>query len=263
MKTRIKKPSPMFVEWDGRMHKVGSLLSDNEKLKLAGEEYLVYGIQLAPADIAGFEVCPQASEECRKACIFTSGRGRMTPVKLGRIKRKLAFFHHRELFLKHLIYEINSKLKYCKKNGLKLAIRLNVFSDIKWERVFPEIFSIFPMVQFYDYSKIASRFNSDYKLPNNYHLTFSRSENTSLEFIHDLIGRGINVAIPFDCGKHELPSQWEGIPIIDGDLHDSRFMDDRGVIVGLSAKGDGKKMESTSSSFIVSTTDSRFLLSLV
>jgi hypothetical protein len=84
-----------------------------------------------------------------------------------------------------------------------------------------------------------------------------------LEFIQELVSRGINVAIPFDCSKHQLPSQWKGIPIIDGDIHDSRFMDDRGVIVGLAVKGDGKKMEATSSSFIVSTDESRFLLSLV
>ncbi len=263
MKLRTKKPNPMYIEWDGRMHKVGSLLSDNEKLKLAGEEYLVYGIQLAPHKIGGFNVCGSASPHCIEACIFSSGRGQMSSVQFGRLKRKLAFFNHRQEFLKHLVWEIGSKLKSCNKKGLKLAIRLNVFSDVIWEKVFPELFAMFPTVQFYDYSKHQFRFKQGYRLPSNYHLTYSRSENTSLEFIHDLIGRGINVAIPFDCSKHQLPSQWQGIPIIDGDIHDSRFMDAMGVIVGLSAKGDGKKMESTSSSFIVSTTDSRFLLSLV
>jgi hypothetical protein len=263
MKLRAKKPSPMHVEWEGKTYKVGNLLSDNEKLKLAGEEYLVYGIQLAPHKIGGFNVCGSASDDCIEACIFSSGRGQMSSVQFGRLKRKLAFFTNRQEFLRHLVYEIGSKLKSCNKKGLRLAIRLNVFSDIIWEKVFPELFAMFPTVQFYDYSKHQFRFKEGYRLPSNYHLTYSRSENTTLEFIQELISRGINVAIPFDCSKHNLPQQWEGIPIIDGDMHDSRFMDDSGVIVGLSAKGDGKKMEATSSSFIVSTNESRFLLSLV
>jgi hypothetical protein len=225
----------------------------------------VFGVQLAPHKIGGFNVCGSASDDCIQACIFSSGRGQMSSVQFGRLKRKLAFFTHRQEFLKHLVYEIASKLKSCNKKGLKLAIRLNVFSDIIWEKVFPEVFVMFPNVQFYDYSKHQFRFKEGYRLPSNYHLTYSRSENTSLEFIRELIGRGINVAIPFDCSKHQLPSQWQGIPIIDGDMHDSRFMDAKGCIVGLAVKGDGKKMEATSSSFIVSTesTESRFLLSLV
>lgn len=263
------------VEWEGKAYKVGKLLSDNEKLKLAGSDYVVFGVQLAPANVGGYQVCGSASEQCIRACIFSSGRGQMSSVQWGRLKRKLLFFQNREAFLSNLVIEIATKLKSATKKGYKLAIRLNVFSDIIWEKVFPELFAMFPDVTFYDYSKHQFRFKEGYKLPSNYHLTYSRSENTSDGFISDLIGRGINVAIPFDCKKHELPNNYMGYRVIDGDLHDSRFMDDKGVIVGLSVKGDGKKQGATSNSFIVNpsanpsanpvtpSNERRFLVSLI
>lgn len=262
------------IQWENKSYKVGKLLSDNEKLKLAGADYVVYGVQLAPANVGGFQVCGSASPQCIQACIFSSGRGQMSSVQWGRLKRKLLFFQDRKAFLSNLVIEIATKLKSATKKGYKLAIRLNVFSDIIWEKVFPELFSMFPNVTFYDYSKHKFRFKEGYTLPSNYHLTYSRSENTSDEFIADLIQRGINVAIPFDCKKHELPNNYMGYRVIDGDLHDSRFMDDRGVIVGLSVKGDGKKQEANANSFVVNpnanvtpnvtpSNERRFLVNLI
>ena len=39
----------------------------------------------------------------------------------------------------------------------------------------------------------------------------------------------------------ELPKTWQGKPVINGDESDLRFLDPKGVIVGLKAKGQGKK----------------------
>ena len=110
------------------------------------------------------------------------------------------------------------------------------------------IFDIFPDVQFYDYTKNIKRIprNSGYsdtiglyrKFPTNYHLTFSYSENTTDDKIKALISRETNVAVVF---RNKLPKTWKGFEVINGDLHDLRFLDKRGVIVGISAKGKAKK----------------------
>jgi hypothetical protein len=39
---------------------------------------------------------------------------------------------------------------------------------------------------------------------------------------------------------NRLPETYLGLPVIDGDQSDLRFLDPQGVIVGLKAKGKGK-----------------------
>jgi hypothetical protein len=74
------------------------------------------------------------------------------------------------------------------------------------------------------------------KLPKNYHLTFSRKENNQnkVELISSMGG---NVAVVFD----KLPKTYLGKKVVDGDESDLRFLDEKNVIVGLKAKGKGKK----------------------
>jgi hypothetical protein len=78
------------------------------------------------------------------------------------------------------------------------------------------------------------------KMPANYHLTFSRKENN--QAMVELIAKmGGNVAVVF---ADKLPATYLGKPVIDGDETDLRFLDGKGVIVGLKAKGKAKKDES-------------------
>lgn len=52
------------------------------------------------------------------------------------------------------------------------------------------------------------------------------------------LNHGIRVAVVFDTKKGQpLPKLWEGIPVIDGNLYDTRFLDPKDVVVGLRAKG--------------------------
>jgi hypothetical protein len=44
--------------------------------------------------------------------------------------------------------------------------------------------------------------------------------------------------------KNDLPETWKGFKVIDGDKTDERFLDEKGVVVGLKAKGDAKKDQS-------------------
>ena len=44
--------------------------------------------------------------------------------------------------------------------------------------------------------------------------------------------------------KDNIPSEYKGYKVINGDDHDLRFLDDRGAIVGLKAKGQAKHDQS-------------------
>ena len=73
-------------------------------------------------------------------------------------------------------------------------------------------------------------------------LTLSWHEKTDAENALELINKGLNFAVVFDTAKGQpLPAQFNGIPVIDGDIHDLRFLDQKGVIVGLRAKGKARK----------------------
>ena len=96
-------------------------------------------------------------------------------------------------------------------------------------------------VQFYDYTKVLNYLDHDLK---NYHVTFSDSGKNDLEQ-WVAMEKGANVAVVF---KDKLPKTWMGRKVINGDLHDLRFKDPCGVVVGLLAKGLGRKV--TKNSFI-------------
>jgi hypothetical protein len=74
-------------------------------------------------------------------------------------------------------------------------------------------------------------------MPSNYHLTYSRSEVSNVIELVALLQSQVNVAIVF---ADALPFSWQGFQVIDGDSDDLRFLDKRGVVVGLKAKGKGK-----------------------
>ena len=91
-----------------------------------------------------------------------------------------------------------------------------------------------PDVIFYDYTKVYNHLDHNLK---NYKITFSASESNNTECAAALAA-GHNVAYVF---KDKLPKKFQGRRVIDGDKHDLRFLDPRGVVVGLLAKGSAKK----------------------
>ncbi len=192
-------------------------------------------VHLAPAKLSGHNVCPMASKGCARACLNTAGNGNYPAVQAARIRRTKLLFSDRKAFLQILAGEIAEFVLKAKRKGYQTAIRLNGTSDILWERM--GIIEQFPDVQFYDYTKIPSRMMS--LLPDNYHLTFSRSESNG-EQARLISNLGFNVAVVFD----KLPATYMGKRVISGDDTDLRFLDPRGVIVGLIAKGKGRTDES-------------------
>ena len=186
---------------------------------------------LAPAEISGYEVCPNRSEGCTNSCLFTAGRGAMTNVQQARVRKTKMFFEDQTNFLKLLNDDITLFEKYCIENNMVGYVRLNGTSDIKWED--HGIFNKYPTLRFYDYTKRDDRdFNN---LPSNYKLTYSRDENMTTETLQQTV-KQVNVAVVFDS----VPQSYEGIPVIEGDLTDLRWEDPPNVIVGLKAKGMAK-----------------------
>lgn len=215
----------------------GKLLSlDNPKiLKGSGQGYLTAILHLSPARESGFEVCAGRSLGCTKACLYKSGRGRFENVQNARINKTRYFFGNRSAFMLQLVKELEQLSRMAERNGERLAVRLNGTSDIRWESVPVDgcrnIYERFPEMIGYDYTKLPNRRN----LPDNYSLTFSRSESNERDALREL-DRGRNVAAVFA----ELPDTWKGFPVIDGDVNDLRFLDPSPVVVGLKAKGPAK-----------------------
>ena len=217
------------------------LLNGGNHKTVKGESFgwKTYGLHLSPFNISGNNVCPNASTGCAAACLNTAGRGAMRNVQEARIRKTQFFFNDREGFLRQLFKEIKSSIKSATRKELNSCFSLNLTSDIAWERY---IIPAFKNHQFYDYTKSKTRMRRflQGKLPENYHLTFSRSEDTKDSEVKEFCSAGGNVAVVF---RGHLPSEWKGIKVINGDTTDLRFQDEQGGIVGLVAKGLGKKDE--------------------
>jgi hypothetical protein len=240
----------------GTSYTIPSLLTkgeDNPKLAksdAASAEYRTFGLTLSPSTESGFQTCASASAGCRAVCLNFQGMGRVFPsIHVSRIAKTVAFFVHRERFLSVLRAELRRIAKRARREGWVPAVRLNVLSDIPWERVAPELFAEFPGVQFYDYTKHSARMlrfcAGDF--PGNYHLTFSRSECNHADCLRVLAAGG-TVAVVFSDAN--LPATWEGHPVIGGDETDMRFTDAPGSVVGLYAKGTARRDDS---GFVVPT----------
>jgi hypothetical protein len=172
-----------------------------------------------------------------------------------------------------LIEAIRRHEQRCINAGAKPLIRLNVYSDIAWELACPELFGMFPSVQFYDYTKVPGRDPSKAGI-SNYDLTFSFSGSQANVDAMDREVRqlGRRVAVVFAArglASHdyldksgevrvakgtEIPTRvtgykkkagraeafsarfvepFLGLPVVDGDESDLRPYDPSPCIVGL------------------------------
>ncbi len=200
--------------------------------------YLSFILHLAPATLSGRETCPKRTAGCTAACLNTAGRGGMfrkgedtNMIQQARIRKTKMFFEAREAFMAQLEKDIKLGIKQAAKLGLTPVFRLNGTSDLAWEKY--GIIEKFPGVQFYDYTKVLGRKVAH--LPN-YHLTFSAADGNDAD-VARAVAQGMNVAAVFD----RLPAEYMGRPVINADETDLRFLDPKGVIAGLKAKGRAKK----------------------
>jgi hypothetical protein len=233
------------------------LLSTGNPKVLKGlkEGFNTYILHLAPANLSGYETCPKRTAGCTAACLNTAGRGGMfkkgentNMIQQARIRKTKMFFENRAQFMVDLVKDIELAIKQSARLNLVPVFRLNGTSDLSFEKYsvvrngveYNNIFEAFSEVTFYDYTKILGR-----KVKNipNYSLTFSAADGNDAD-VYAAIQQGYNIAVVFGIKKTlPMPDSYLGLPVFNGDESDLRFLDPKGVIVGLYAKGKAKKDE--------------------
>lgn len=254
----------------------------NPKLAKESEnvpEFATKGLSLSPSDESGrINTCSCATKECRAACLNKAGRGAMSSVQKARLAKTNFMLDNPHHFMGMLHDEIDAHEKSATKKGKRAAVRLNVVSDIPYEKLHPEVFEQHPNVQFYDYTKIHGRLmnpdGSPKQLPKNYHVTLSSTgvhKESNWKHVRQHLDNGgvaaMVFAVPAGRGKKkggDLPTHvhdektGKRYRVIDGDLHDHRHLDHiyneakpgEGLIAGLRIKG-GKKMLEKAGDFAV------------
>lgn len=210
--------------------------------------YLTAILHLAPANAAGLgTVCPRATAGCIATCLNTAGHGGIfkagestNAVQEARKRRTVAFRLDPFAFESRLAGDIARHVVTARHHGLTPCVRINGTSD--QPALAQRMARCFPDVQFYDYTKIPHPWRRTLE---NYHITFSRSETNEAACV-DALRHGVNVAVVFSTRRGQpLPDRWHigdvFTTVVDGDATDLRFLDPRGVIVGLRAKGRARR----------------------
>jgi hypothetical protein len=201
--------------------------------------YLSFILHLAPSTLSGHNTCPKATRGCIAACLNTAGRGGMfkrgettNVIQKARIRKTNYFYNDRAGFMLDLMQDIKKGIRLANKLGLEPVFRLNGTSDLSWEKYEmtegKNVFDVFAGIQFYDYTKVLGR---KVKHIENYHLTFSKADGNDSDVAEALM-QGMSVVAVYD----KIP---EGVP--SADETDLRFLDPKGIMLGLKAKGRAKK----------------------
>jgi len=226
------------AEFDGLADQLDQLYFDIKKNYIGT---ITGGVSLAPNKENGMNVdlCGgHSTPACEKGCLNNQGRGRMKPVANARVNKAIYFIKENKKFMNQLRDELAKLERRALKRNLKPCVRLNVFSDVQYEKIKIDgktLFELFPNIEFYDYTK--NWFRDVSNIPN-YTLTYSKSEEYTIKNIKSMLAFDLNVAVIF---RDFIPKSFHGMPVINGDVHDLRFVDKKGVIVGLTAKGSLKK----------------------
>jgi hypothetical protein len=154
-------------------------------------------------------------------------------IQKARIRKTKYFFEDRDAFMMDLAQDIEKAIRFAARKGLTPVFRLNGTSDLSWEKYTvpstgQNIFEYFSFVQFYDYTKVLGR---KVKHLTNYHLTFSKADGNDSD-VAEALFQGMSVVAVYD----KIPA---GVP--SADETDLRFLDPKGVMLGLKAKGRAKK----------------------
>ena len=254
--------------FSGRWNSSRPLLSANSKLrKLPGKagRYRAIGLAMAPANYSGRELCPWRTDGCTIACNgFWSGMNVTISTRLALIGRALLWNNFRELFAEKLFRELHNFRKLCDRSGVVPAVRLNVSTDVVWERLLPELFTEFPGIAYYDYTKALPKHRPT--LPANYTLCHSFNERTTSADVRSIIDAGRNVVVAFDSAYRPQKKLWGALPesvrftddsgldfslpVVNADRHDIRLpaVDGRGVVQGLHGKSGRNRVDASVSS---------------
>ncbi len=166
----------------------------------------------------------------------------MPNVREAMIRRTKMFFKEKQKFLELLHKDLSNLEKHS-----NACCRLNVASDLPWEKIDSKLFDY--DITFYDYTKNEERMNEYIRnsLPKNYHLTYSFSETSDKRQVNRFLKNGGNVALIVNhrYNYRELSKLPPSIKIAtktwnvrDGDLSDIRTPknDGTGNIIAIRAK---------------------------
>lgn len=217
---------------------------------------------------SGFNLCEGSSRECRDSCLIFAGQNASTRYNTYRkVAQVMALLQQPVAFMRMLVESIDKWLIDCtfykrprKEMEFSPFFRLNMLSDIPWERLAPWLFSRFKPVEngrplrWYDYTKVPDR-RAMPGFPANYDLTFSLSGDDENEAYarREMELYDSKVAVVFLGKKKSAKGEWEpilvkgdkaskqvplpdgfwGMDVVDGDRSDVRPHDKKGVCVGL------------------------------
>jgi hypothetical protein len=228
---------------DGSTHVLTRLLSQANHKQIKGVGFLSVGLTLTPRATgrAGRTFCSFATKGCAGACFADYNRLAWPQNKRVAVARTRLLTQNPEIFYAKLMNDLARENARAERLGVRLVCRLNVVSDVSFEREYPALFARFPGVQFMDYTKDIRRVLNPTR-PSHYHLTFSRSERNESDCLRVLQAGG-NVAVVFR--SRPFPRMFWGYPVIDGDANDLRFLDPSPCIIALRAKGKGAREDRT------------------
>lgn len=233
---------------------VASSVKIAKNKKKGVDTYILY---LAPAHKSGYNVCPKATVECINACLDESGHNRIdvkeNRINKSRIAKTKLFFEERDFFMGWLVAELAAHKAMAERKGFEFSVRLNGTSDLsllQFKYKGKNILEIFPDTQFYDYTKVLNRYRICEQYTN-YDITFSYSGKNWFE-CETALKYGHRIAVVFE---KRLPKTYMGIPVVNADETDLRYMDKNNVICGLIHKKTRTKIDYEKQSFIIRDND--------
>lgn len=196
-----------------------------------------YALAFLPHDTSGLANVCAFEDRCASTCVAFSGKGDMDAVRHARRVRLAFALEHSDAFA----WLLAGELLRINRSGTPCLVRLNAYSDLRWERIARWLLEMCGRVAFYDYTKHTTRSRPASTLPANYRLTYSVSTRSTLVEVRAAIDAGRNPAVVFasraNSSNDALPPTWCGIEVIDGDADDDRAADPVRVVVGLRRKG--------------------------
>jgi len=215
------------------------LLGGNHKLELSnGDKVYTVGLSLLPHTLSEQWNTCRWSGKCALTCLEGAGQGGLSDMPNRARGWKTALLAEEPLvFFRLLVAEVDALVRMAagkRPEGWLVALRLNVFSDIRWELIVPWLIkrATDGGVRVYDYTKGRGHRDLDLCESLGYDLSFSVDERTPDRAIATMR----RPVVVFACRVGQLPETYMGRPVVDGDRSDCRFLEPTDAIVGLSYK---------------------------